>query len=112
MPSSGPYTPEQRARQQIDAALKAAGWAVQSRDQINLSASRGVAIREFIMASGYGTADYLLFVDGKAVGALEAKKLGFPLAQRRRRRKGAAARRDTARPVPRNTSISPVLSHT
>jgi type I restriction enzyme R subunit len=74
-----PANPEQRARREIDAALVAAGWAVQSRDEINLAASRGVAIREFILP-GYGTADYLLFVDGKAVGALEAKKLGFPLA--------------------------------
>jgi type I restriction enzyme, R subunit len=31
------------------------------------------------MAKDYGFADYLLFVDGKAVGALEAKKEGVPL---------------------------------
>jgi type I restriction enzyme, R subunit len=74
-----PRSPEQRAREQIDAALAAAGWAVQSRDEIHLGASRGVAVREFILASGFGTADYLLFVDGRAVGALEAKKAGFPL---------------------------------
>lgn len=69
-------SPEQRARRKIDAALTAAGWAVQGRDEINLSAARGVAIREF-MAPGYGFADYLLFVDGGAVGALEAKKEGL-----------------------------------
>jgi type I restriction enzyme R subunit len=71
--------PEQRARRRIDAGLQAAGWAVQSRDEINLSAARGVAIREFKMAPGYGYADYLLFVDGRSVGALEAKKEGFAL---------------------------------
>ena len=65
--------PERRARLKIDAGLTAAGWAVQSRDEINLSAARGVAIREFQMESGYGYADYLLFVDGRSVGALEAK---------------------------------------
>src|SRR5712691_9590264 len=72
-------TPERRARERIDARLKASGWAVQSRDEINLSAARGVAIREFKMEPGYGYADYLLFVDGRSVGALEAKKEGFTL---------------------------------
>jgi hypothetical protein len=49
VPTPGPNAPEQRARQQIDAALAAAGWAVQNRDEVNLAASRGVAIREFVM---------------------------------------------------------------
>ena len=74
-----PGSPEQQARAQIDAALVEAGWLVQDRDAANLSAGRGVAIREFKMASGHGFADYLLFVDQRAVGALEAKKAGFPL---------------------------------
>ncbi len=73
------HTPEQLARQRIDVSLTTAGWAVQSRDEINLGAARGVAIREFMMEPGYGYADYLLFVDGQAVGALEAKKEGFGL---------------------------------
>jgi type I restriction enzyme, R subunit len=72
-------TPEQEAREHIDALLAESGWVVQSRDEINLSAGRGVAIREFALKSGHGFADYLLFVDGQAVGVLEAKKLGFPL---------------------------------
>src|SRR6266511_4001758 len=72
-------TPEQLARQRIDASLAVAGWAVQSRDEINLGAARGVAIREFMMEPGYGYADYLLFVDGQAVGALQAKKDGLGL---------------------------------
>jgi len=45
---------------------------------LNLSAASGVAVREYPMARGYGFADYLLFVDGQAVGALEAKKAGTP----------------------------------
>jgi len=73
-------TPEQRARRHIDAALTAAGWIVQDRDDTELSAGPGVAIREFRMASDHGFADYLLFVDGQAVGALEAKPEGYPLA--------------------------------
>jgi hypothetical protein len=40
-------TPEQRARQDIDAALAAAGWVVQDRPQMNLAAGPGVAVREF-----------------------------------------------------------------
>lgn len=72
-------TPEQRARQDIDAALEAAGWIIQDRASMNLSAGPGVAVREFKMASGHGFADYLLFVNGKAVGVLEAKPAGYPL---------------------------------
>jgi len=37
-----------------------------------------VAIREFPLP-GYGFADYLLYVDGKAVGVIEAKKEGVTL---------------------------------
>lgn len=69
--------PEDRARQTIDEMLEQAGWAVQDRNRFNLAASRGVAIREFSMASG--AADYLLFVDGDAVGTVEAKKVGETL---------------------------------
>jgi type I restriction enzyme, R subunit len=72
-------TPEQRAREQIDAALVAAGWFVQDAKAANLRAGRGVAIREAPLARGHGYADYLLFVDGKACGAVEAKKLGVTL---------------------------------
>ena len=75
-PATGP---EQKARENIDRALAEAGWAVQDRDGINLSAARGVAVREFKLAHGHGFADYLLFVDGKAVGVLEAKPEGHTL---------------------------------
>jgi type I restriction enzyme R subunit len=64
-------TPEQRARQTIDTVLTAAGWQVQDRDALNLGASRGVAVREFPLKTGF--ADYLLFVDRKSIGAVEAK---------------------------------------
>ncbi|MCU0224968.1 MAG: DEAD/DEAH box helicase family protein [Acidobacteria bacterium] len=72
-------TPEQQARIGIDAALEAAGWIVQDRAAMNLAAAPGVAVREFRMASGHGFADYLLFVNGKAVGVLEAKPAGYAL---------------------------------
>lgn len=76
------FTPEQRARQLIDAELNATGWIVQNRDEVNLSAGRGVAVRKFALERGLGFADYLQFVDGKACGALEAKPEGFSLRRR------------------------------
>lgn len=66
--------PEQEARVQIDAKLEDAGWVVQDYRAMNLSASRGVAVREYPMKRGHGTADYLLFVDRRPVGVLEAKR--------------------------------------
>lgn len=71
--------PEDQARQRIDATLRAAGWLVQHRDQVNLYARRGIAVQEFPLASGYGFADYLLYVDGKAAGVIEAEKEGSTL---------------------------------
>lgn len=79
MPPPSGFGPEQAARAAIDGLLSESGWLVQSRDEINLSAARGVAIREFKLAEGYGYADYLLFADGKAVGVLEAKPRGHTL---------------------------------
>jgi len=72
-------TPEQQAREQIDAQLKAAGWDVQNASRLNLGASLGVAVREFPVQGG--EADYLLFADRKAVGVVEAKKAGMTLSQ-------------------------------
>jgi type I restriction enzyme, R subunit len=72
--------PEEAARLEIDANLAAAGWVVQNRGEVNLSTARGVAIREFKMAEGHDHADYLLYVDKQAVGALEAKPAGFTLS--------------------------------
>lgn len=71
-----PETPEQKARRLIDEKLIAAGWLVQDRDQLDLTAGRGIAVREFPMKSGFGFADYLLYVDRKAAGAVEAKAQG------------------------------------
>ena len=79
MTPAGGAGPEQIAREEIDQLLKEAGWIVQSRDAINLSAGRGIAIREFKLTEGFGFADYLLFVDGEAVGVLEAKPQGHTL---------------------------------
>ena len=71
--------PEDVAREEIDRQLLESGWVIQNQDEINLSAGQGVAVRYFQMKTGHGEADYLLFIDGRAVGVLEAKKIGFPL---------------------------------
>src|SRR5437870_4022640 len=71
-------TPEARARGHIDERLRAAGWVAQARAELNLSAGRGVAVREFALRTGF--ADYLLFVERKAIGAVEAKAEGTPLS--------------------------------
>ncbi len=76
----GVSTPEQLARAETDRLLAAAGWAVQDFKQANLHASRGVALREFPLVAGHGEADYLLYVDGKACGVIEAKKRGATLS--------------------------------
>lgn len=71
-----PETPEQRARREIDADLTAAGWLVQDKNALDLTAGRGVAVCNFTMKSGFGFADYLLYLDRKALGAVEAKPEG------------------------------------
>jgi type I restriction enzyme, R subunit len=72
-------TPEQRARQQIEAQLRAAGWTIQDVSAMNLTAGRGIAVREFPLSRGHGFADYLLYGDRKALGTIEAKKEGDTL---------------------------------
>ena len=70
--------PEEKARQNIDRLLTAAGWTIQDREQMNLGAAQGVAVREYPMSSG--PTDYLLFVNRRAVGVIEAKPEGTTLS--------------------------------
>jgi type I restriction enzyme R subunit len=76
----GRLAAEQQARVRIDSQLEASGWVVQDRRDLNLFAGQGVAVRESIMAPGHGRADYLLYVDKRAVGVIEAKPQGTPLS--------------------------------
>ncbi len=64
-------TPEQKARINIDTMLAEAGWKVQDKNKIDFNVGLGVAVREY--QTDVGPADYVLFVDGKAVGVIEAK---------------------------------------
>ena len=70
--------PEEKARQNIDRLLTAAGWVIQDREQMNLGESPGVAVREYPMSPG--PTDYLLFVERRAVGVIEAKPEGTTLS--------------------------------
>jgi len=64
--------PEQIARDQIDQQLIVCGWVIQHKSSINLAAALGVAVREY--QTDKGPADYVLFVDKKPVGIIEAKR--------------------------------------
>ena len=72
-------TPERKARQTIDNMLEASGWHVHNYADRDISAALGVAVREYPLANAQ-RADYLLFVDGLAVGFIEAKKEGATLS--------------------------------
>jgi type I restriction enzyme R subunit len=64
--------PEQIARDKIDSQLRAAGWVVQGKNAIDFTAGEGQAVREY--QTDTGPADYVLFIDKKPVGVIEAKK--------------------------------------
>lgn len=68
---------EAETRIEIDAKLEACGWAVQDKKKINLHEKLGVAVREF--ETNTGPADYMLFIQGKACGIIEAKREGANL---------------------------------
>ena len=72
-----PLTPEQKARVEIDKQFIACGWLIQDHKDMNIMAGPGVAVREFPLKTGF--ADYLLYVDGKVIGLVEAKPEGHPL---------------------------------
>jgi type I restriction enzyme, R subunit len=71
-------TPEAKARQQIDTMLAACGWIVQDYRSADLSAGPGIVLREVPLKTG--PCDYLLLVDRKPVGVIEAKKVGTTLS--------------------------------
>jgi type I restriction enzyme R subunit len=79
-------SPEAKARERIDRLLAQAGWVVQDREAMNLGAGLGVAVREFQLPAG--PCDYLLFLDRKAAGVVEAKPEGRTLT-------GVAVQSDT-----------------
>ncbi|NCN65186.1 MAG: DEAD/DEAH box helicase family protein [Candidatus Altiarchaeum hamiconexum] len=72
--------PEAKVRHDlINPALEKAGWKVQHFKTADINSFKGVAVEYFQMGKGVGEADYVLFVDGNAVGIIEAKKEGETL---------------------------------
>src|SRR5688572_32348328 len=71
--------PEQRARLNIDGLLEQCGWFVQDYKAVDFTAGRGIALREVRLKTG--PCDYLLLVDRKPVGVIEAKKEGTTLSR-------------------------------
>ena len=65
-------TPEEKARVKIDQMFVDAGWKVVDRDFYSPTIT-AAAIREGLL-EGNREADYFLFINGKAVGVLEAKR--------------------------------------
>jgi len=65
--------PEEKARVKIDQMFEDAGWTVVDRDYYTPTLS-AAAIREGLL-EGNREADYFLFINGKAVGVLEAKRI-------------------------------------
>lgn len=65
-------TPEEKARIKIDQWFADAGWEVINRDDYEPTCT-AVAIREGLLKDNL-EADYFLFINGKAVGVLEAKR--------------------------------------
>ena len=76
--------PEQKARVKIDQMLKDSGWTVVPRDDFTPDAVNAQAVEENLM-KGNLEADYIFYLDGKAIAVLEAKreenKLGLEVAE-------------------------------
>ena len=93
---------EDQTRKEIDQKLISAGWVIQDKKRINLFESLGVAVRDkfagqqiwtakgcpegkstgmcfYQMDTSTGPADYMLFIDAKACGIIEAKREGEDL---------------------------------
>ena len=75
-----PLQPEEQARVLIDEQLTQAGWHVCDRQDIDLVNQYANAVREVVMDAGHGRADYLLYVDKRVVGVIEAKPSGTTLS--------------------------------
>lgn len=82
-------TPEANARKTIDALLVQAGWHVCAMHDANIHAARGVALREFPLNTGFGFADYLLYIDGKPRFSRLSKSWSWQISFRSRARRYA-----------------------
>ena len=72
--------PEEKARVKIDKQLRNAGWDIISRNEYLPNST--TAVKEALMV-GNTESDYLLFVDGKAIAVVEAKREENPLGEKK-----------------------------
>jgi type I restriction enzyme R subunit len=70
--------PEQQARILIDKNLQHSGWIVQTCHDFKPSSGNGIAVTGYPTESGF--ADYILFIERKPIGVIEAKKAGETLS--------------------------------
>lgn len=68
--------PEEKARVKIDKQLRNAGWDIVSRNEYLPNST--TAVKEALMV-GNTESDYLLFIEGKAIAVVEAKREENPL---------------------------------
>lgn len=73
---SMPMLPEEKARVKIDKQLRNAGWDIVARNEYLPNSTS--AVKEALMG-GNTESDYLLFIDGKAIAVVEAKREENPL---------------------------------
>lgn len=71
--------PEEKARVKIDKQLRNAGWDIVARDEYLPNSTS--AVKEALMG-GNTESDYLLFIDGKAIAVVEAKREDNPLGDK------------------------------
>ena len=71
-----PMLPEEKARVKIDKQLRNAGWDIVARNEYLPNSTS--AVKEALMG-GNIESDYLLFIDGKAIAVVEAKREDNPL---------------------------------
>ena len=71
-----PMLPEEKARVKIDKQLRNAGWDIVARNEYLPNSTS--AVKEALMR-GNTESDYLLFIDGKTIAVVEAKREENPL---------------------------------
>lgn len=66
-------SPEEKARLEIDKQLVEAGYVVQDMKELDITAAKGVVVREY--PTDTGEVDYLIFINQQPVGIIEAKAI-------------------------------------
>jgi hypothetical protein len=92
-------TPEQKARDNIDQMLKAAGWKVQDKKAINFSAGPGIAVKEY--QTDIGPADYVLLTKPPRASSRQSPRAGA-----RTSRPSKINRRATPKPSSNGSAIA------